>query len=107
MSRMYLILPIIIFVVSCFDLGATLYFSRVYVDFEEANPIAEYFWKNHGDIGLCVFKLSVTLLSCLCMGWVLRNKNRAWKIAVSIFGFSGCVLLIGWWIFWIFHGTIP
>jgi len=98
----YLILPTIVFLVSCGDLWATLYFDRTCSDFQEANPIALCVWENCGDGGLAVFKLGVTLLSCTTMGWVLRNKERPWRVAVSVFGLVGCALLIGWWIFWIF-----
>ena len=103
----YLILPAIVFIVSCCDLGATLYFDRMCSDFQEANPIALHVWENCGDGGLAVFKLAVTFVSCACMGFVLRHKRRPWRVAVLVFGLAGCVLLIGWWIFWFFSGTIP
>jgi len=100
--KWFFIQPLIVFLVSCLDLGATLYFSKTSKNFEEANPIALRVWHNHGDIGLSVFKLTVTLVSCYYMGWVLRYKKRPWQVAVSVFGLGGCALLIGWWIFWFF-----
>jgi len=86
----------IVFLVSCLDLGVTLYFSKTNEHFEKANSIALQVWHNHGVIRLSVFKLTITLVSCYCMGWVLRYKERPWRVAVSIFGLVGCVLLIGW-----------
>jgi hypothetical protein len=100
--KWYLIWPIIIFLVSCCDLGVTLYFDRTCDYFEEANPIALYIWENLGDAGLIIIKLTVTLASCIFTGWALRYKNRSWRVAVSIFGLTVCCVLIGWWIFWIF-----
>jgi hypothetical protein len=93
----FLILPMIVFLISCFDLGATLCCISV---FEEANPITEYVWDHYNDVGLIAFKLYVTLSSCFFMGYVLRYKNRQWQIAVSLFGLSVCVVLLGWWFFW-------
>ena len=98
----FLILPIIVFVVSCCDLWTTIYFDRTYGGFEEANPVALYIWDNLGDVGLGAFKLVVTLLSCICTGWVLRTKSYPWRAAVSVFGLVVCSLLMGWWIFWFF-----
>lgn len=102
----FIILPIIVFVISCADLGATLYFAHTNIYFREANPIARYVWDTHGDVGLIIFKISVTFASCLCMGSVLKNKNRSWVISVSVFGSLGCLLLVGWWIFWFFYATV-
>lgn len=101
-KRWYLILPIILFLISCCDLGATLYFDHICDHFEEANPLAAHVWDNHGNFGLIIFKLAVTLPSCLCMGWILTNKRRSLRIAASIFGLMVGNLITGWWIFWIF-----
>ncbi len=98
----YLILPTIVFLVSCCDLWVTMFANKNYRGFREANPIARYVWETHGDVGLVVFKLTVTFVSCICMGLVLRYKKRPWRIAVSVFGLSWCLLLAGWWIFWFF-----
>lgn len=98
----YLILPITVFLVSCFDLGATLYFGNTCNYFEEANPVAAHVWGNYGETGLIIFKLIVTLVSCLAMGWILTNKEQPWRIFVTVFGITTCGLLMGWWIFWIF-----
>lgn len=95
-------MPIMVFLVSYFDLGTTLYLNETHNGFEEGNPIAAYVWDKLGGTGLIVFKLAATLPSCFCMGWVLHNKNRYWKIAVSVFGLAVCSLLVGWWIFWFF-----
>lgn len=102
----FLILPVIVFLVSLSDLSATLYSERAKMGFVESNPIAKYIWDTSGDIGLIVFKLTVTLASCLCMGFVIKNKNRSWIIVVSVFGLLGCILLIGWWILWFFSATV-
>lgn len=102
----FLILPMIVFAVSISDLFVTLHFEQAKIGFSEANPIAKYIWDTGGDIGLIVFKLTVTLASCLCMGSVIKNKNRSWVIAVSIFGLLGCIVLIGWWILWFFSATV-
>ena len=101
----FIILPIIIFTVSCLDLFATLHFENKNIGFVEANPIAKHIWDYHGDIGLISFKLGVTLLSCVCVGISLRNKNKCWAVSVSIFGLLVCILLIGWWILWFFSAT--
>jgi len=101
----FIILPVIVFVVSCTDLYATLHFNKTHKDFNEANPIARYIWDTHGEAGLVAFKLSVTSLSCCCMGMVLKKKNRRWRVSVSIFGLLGCFRLIGWWIFWFLAAT--
>ena len=98
----YLILPLIIFFVSLCDLGTTLYCSYNISDFEEANPIVVYVWDSYGDNGFIVFKLSMTLVSCYCIGSILRYKNRSWRIATWILGLSMCVFLIAWWTFWLF-----
>lgn len=103
MNWWYLILPAIIFIVSCCDLGATLYFDRTCNSFAEANPIALYIWENYGNSGLTVFKLIITLVSCICTGWALRYKKQFWRVAVSAFGLMWCILIIGWWIFWFFE----
>ena len=101
-KRWYLILPIVVFIVSCSDLAFTIYFNKTCSHFKEANPVALYVLDNHGTIGLITFKMIVTLVSCSCMGFVLHNKKRPWRVAVSIFGLMGCTFIIGWWIFWIF-----
>lgn len=98
----YLILPLIVFLVSCADLSATLYFDKTCSEFEEFNPVALYVWNNHGVSGLIAFKSSITLVSCVCIGVVLRRKNKPWRLAVSIFGIVVCTILIGWWFLWIF-----
>lgn len=98
----YLILPITVFLVSYADLSVTLYFDKTCSEFEEFNPVALYIWNNHGIVGLIIFKSSVTLASCVCMGVVLRRKNKPWRLTVSIFGVVVCIILIGWWFFWIF-----
>ncbi|RLC89077.1 MAG: hypothetical protein DRJ03_00545 [Chloroflexi bacterium] len=97
-----IIMPTIVFLVSCGDLGTTLYFDRTCSDFQEANPIALHVWENFGDGGLVVFKLTITLLSCTTMGWVLRHKKRPWRVAVSVFGIVGCVILVGWWLLYLY-----
>jgi len=74
--------------------------------FEEANPIASFVLDNYGDIGLTIFKIGLTFPSCLYIGFALQRKSRPWKIAVSIFGITWCCFVIGWWIFWIFCGTL-
>lgn len=102
----FLILPLIVFLVSFADLGATLYFEHTHDNFIEANPVAKYIWDTGGNSVLISFKLIVTLSSCICMGLVIKNKNRSWIIAVSIFGLLCCFLLVGWWIFWIFYATL-
>jgi hypothetical protein len=96
----FLILPTIVFLVSCFDLGITMYCGLKISGFEEANPIVKHIWDNYGDSSLIAFKLSITLSSCFFMGYVLRYKNQQWRIAVAIFGLSVCVMLLGWWFFW-------
>jgi hypothetical protein len=96
----YLILPIIVCLISCCDLLATLYFEKTNCYFQEANPIAVYVWTTYGDYGLVGFKITITLVSCVCMAAVLHGKNRCWRIVVSIFGLSICIFLVGWWIFW-------
>ena len=77
MKRWYLILPMIVFLVSCCDLGATLSFDQTCRNFEEANPIALCIWEKCGNVGLAVFKLTVTFASCVCMGLVLKRKNKS------------------------------
>ena len=98
----YLILPLILFLISCGDLGATLYFDRTCDDFEEVNPIALHIWDNHGVMGLTIFKMSITVLSCFCVGYVLINKRRSLRIIASSLGLMIGSLIIGWWIFWLF-----
>ena len=99
--KWFLTLPMIVFLVSCLDLWATLYFSKICNHFEEANPITMHVWKNHNEIGLSIFKIIVTTISCLSMGFVLKYKNKYWKIAVSIFGLTVCLLLVCWWFCWL------
>jgi len=96
----FLILPTIVFLVSCLDLGATLYCAKNISGFEEGNPIARHIWDYYGDISFMAFKLCVTMASCNFMRLVLQHKNRRWRIAVSVFGLSVCVMLLGWWLFW-------
>ncbi len=99
-KQWHLILPIVVFLVSCCDLGATLYFDRTCDNFQEANPIALHIWTNCGDTGLILFKTALTFASCICMGFVLKIKNRSWRVVVSVFGLLACVFLVGWWIIW-------
>ena len=96
------ILPIIVFLVSYVDLVVTLHCNNTYSRFEEANPIAEYVWKEYGDNVFAAFKLIVTLVSCFGIWFVLQYKNKSWRIAVSVFGLIICCFLVSWWIFWIF-----
>jgi len=94
----YLILPTIVLLVSICDLGATLYCDRHVEHFEEANPVAEYIWETHGTVGLVTFKLTVTLVSCILMVYIIRHKDYRWSVAVSVFGLSVCLFLVGWWV---------
>jgi len=101
-KQWYLILSVTLFLISCCDLGATLYFDRTYDDFEEANPIALYIWDNHGVIGLTIFKMTITMLSCFCVSYILINKRRSLRIIASLLGLIIGNLIIGWWILWLF-----
>jgi hypothetical protein len=101
----YWIIPIMVFVLSLCDLGATLYFNSITDDFVEANPLAVCVWEHCGDGGLIIFKISITFASCFCMAWVLKCKKHPIWLIVSLSVLLAYCLLIGWWFFWFFSGT--
>jgi len=102
-KKWYFVLPLIVFAVSIGDLCVTIHADREYDEFVEANPIAAHIWDTHGDTGLIVFKLSITLVSCTCMAWAIKRRGGRWTTFVSVFGLSVCAFLVGWWIFWFFN----
>jgi len=95
-------LPLIMFLVLCFDLFATLYADNNYEYFQEANPIALYVWENFDTSGLIVFKFVWTLVSCCTVFFILRNGERNIRVITLTVFYSLCIILIGYWIFWFF-----
>lgn len=95
----------IIILTSCCDLGATLYFSKTYKGFVEANPIVKYVWDNGGDVAFVVWKLITTIICCACVCSISRHDGRLSRVILPITMLTLCGLLMGYWIFWIFWNT--
>ena len=96
----YWIIPIMVFVLSLCDLGATLYFDSTMDGFVEANPLAASVWDHHGDGGLILFKMVMTLVPCSLMAWVLKHKKHPRWMCIAMFVLFAYCLLVGWWFFW-------